>query len=73
VSLDVVAGVNLERLHPLTGPVYIEGAEAGDLLDIEIVDVEPAIYGYAAQVPGFGFVRDEFPDPFEVDWTLVDG
>ena len=68
VSLDAVAGVNLDRLHPLTGPVYIEGAEPGDLLDIEIVDIEPASYGYTAQVPGFGFLRDEFPDPFKVDW-----
>jgi len=73
VSLDAVAGVNLDRLHPLTGPVYIEGAERGDLLDIEIVDIEPAGYGYTAQVPGFGFLRDEFPDPFKVDWTLADG
>src|SRR3954452_11671873 len=45
VSLSDVAGVNLDRLHPLTGPVYIDGAEPGDLLDIEILDVEPDRYG----------------------------
>jgi formamidase len=73
VSLDAVAAVNLDRLHPLTGPVYIEGAEPGDLLDIEIVDIEPASYGYTAQVPGFGFLRDEFPKPFKVDWAIADG
>ncbi len=73
VSLEDVAGVNLDRLHPLTGPVFVEGAEPGDLLDIEIVDIEPADYGYTAQVPGFGFLRDEFPDPFKVDWTLAGG
>src|SRR3954469_12874685 len=33
-----VAGVNLDVVHPLTGPVYVEGAEAGDLLEVSIVD-----------------------------------
>src|SRR3954466_1769398 len=55
ISLRDVAGVDLDRLHPLTGPVYVEGAEPGDLLDIEIIEIEPAAYGYTAQVPGFGF------------------
>jgi formamidase len=73
VSLADVAGVNLDVLHPLTGPVYINGAEPGDLLDIEIVDIEPDSYGYTSQVPGFGFLRDEFPDPFKVSWDIADG
>jgi formamidase len=72
-SLDVVAAANLDRLHPLTGPVYIEGAEPGDLLDIEILDIEPGDYGYTVQVPGFGYLRDQFPEPFKVSWDLADG
>src|SRR5579859_1184348 len=40
-GLDVVAAPNLDLLHPLTGPVYVNGAEPGDLLDIEILDIEP--------------------------------
>ena len=72
-SLDAVAAVNLDRAHPLTGPVYVEGAEPGDLLDIEIVDIEPDRYGYTVQVPGFGFLRDVFPEPFKVNWDIADG
>ena len=72
-GLDDVAGVDLDRLHPLTGPVYIEGAEPGDLLDIEILDIEADSYGYTVQVPGFGFLRDEFSEPFKVNWDLADG
>jgi formamidase len=72
-SLDVVATPNLDRLHPLTGPVYIEGAEPGDLLDIEILDIEADRYGYTTQVPGFGFLRDVFPGPFKVNWDLAAG
>jgi formamidase len=73
VSLEVVARPNLDKLHPLTGPVYINGAQPGDLLDIEILDIEPDRYGYTTQVPGFGFLRDVFPEPFKVDWDIADG
>ena len=72
-SLDVVARPNLDLLHPLTGPVYINGAEPGDLLDIEILDIEPDRYGYTVEVPGFGFLRDVFPEPFKVNWDIADG
>jgi formamidase len=70
---DDVAAANLDVVHPLTGPVYIEGAEPGDLLDIEILDVEPDRYGYTVQVPGFGFLRDAFPEPFKVNWDIAEG
>jgi len=72
-SLDTVAAPNLDVVHPLTGPVYVEGAEPGDLLEVEIVDIEPDRYGYTVQVPGFGFLRDYFPEPFKVNWDLADG
>jgi formamidase len=72
-SLDTVAAPNLDVVHPLTGPVYVEGAEPGDLLDVEILDVEPDRYGYTVQVPGFGFLRGVFPDPFKVNWDMAGG
>jgi formamidase len=68
-----VATINLDVVHPLTGPVYVEGAEPGDLLEVRIVDVEPATFGFTVQIPGFGFLRDEFPDPFIVHWQMADG
>ena len=72
-TLDDVANVDLNLVHPLTGPVYVEGAEPGDLLVVEILEVEPTPYAYTAQVPGFGFLRDDFPDPFIVKWDIADG
>src|SRR5215510_3524031 len=72
-SLDEVATTNLDVVHPLTGPVYVEGAEPGDLLAVEIVDIEPDTYGFTVQAPGFGFLRDVFPDPFRVDWDIAGG
>ena len=72
-SPETVAAPNLDVVHPLTGPVHIEGAEPGDVLDAEILDVEPDRYGYTVQVPGFGFARDAFPEPFKVNWDIADG
>jgi formamidase len=68
-----LAGANLDVVHPLTGPVYINGAEPGDLLEVRILEVEPASFGFTAQIPGFGFLRDVFPEPFLVKWDIADG
>jgi formamidase len=68
-----IAGVDLDRVHPLTGPVFVEGAAPGDLLVVEILDVRPAGTPYTAQVPGFGFLREDFPDPYIVKWDVEDG
>ena len=73
VSADALAVPNLDVIHPLTGPVYVEGAEPGDLLAVEILGIEPDSYGFTVQLPGFGFLRDEFPQPFKVDWDIADG
>jgi formamidase len=58
---------------PMTGPVRVEGAEPGDLLAVDILEVVPSGFGYTAQIPGFGFLRDEFPEPFLARWELADG
>jgi formamidase len=72
-TAETVGAANLNVVHPLTGPVYVNGAEAGDLLEVEILEVEPHGVGFTVQVPGFGFLNDEFPDPYIVKWTIADG
>jgi formamidase len=64
---------DLNRVHPLTGPVFVAGAAPGDLLEVEICDMRPADFGYTVQVPGFGFLRDAFPEPHIVKWRIKDG
>jgi formamidase len=68
-----VLGVDVSRVHPLTGPVYVDGAEPGDLLEVEILDVATDSFGYTLQSPGFGFLRGEFSQPFLVRWEIADG
>lgn len=71
-AADVVA-LNLNLVHPLTGPLYVNGAKAGDVLAIKLLDIEPDKFGYTIIVPGFGFLRDAFPDPFIARWDLGRG
>ena len=58
--------------HPLAGPVYVEGAEPGDVLEVEFVSYEPADFGVTAVIPGFGFLADLFPEPYVVKWEIHD-
>src|SRR4051794_29315131 len=71
-TAETVAAANLDGSHPLTGPVYVEGAAPGDLLEVEILEVIPDSFGFTMQAPGFGFLRDEFPDPYVVRWDIAD-
>lgn len=65
-----LGAVDLNLVHPITGPVAIEGAKRGDVLAVTLVDIEPDEYGYTTVVPGFGFLRDRFTEPFIANWKL---
>ena len=65
-----LAAIDLNLIHPLTGPVHIEGARRGDVLAVTLVDIDPDEYGYTTVVPGFGFLRDRFTEPFVTNWKL---
>ena len=64
------ATIDLGLAHPLTGPLTVEGAEPGDLLEIELVHYETPSWGFNCVVPGFGFLADLFPEPFLIPWEL---
>ena len=65
--------VDMGRVHPLTGPVHVEGAEPGDLLAVRIEAIETARRGFTIIMPGFGFLRDHFPQPHIVHWEMEAG
>jgi formamidase len=68
-----VGKCNLNVIHPLTGPIYVNGAEPGDVLEVRILEVAPEPFGFTVQVPGFGFLRDVFTDPYIIRWRISDG
>jgi len=68
-----LASIDMGRIHPLTGPVYVEGAEPGDLLAIKIEAVDTADRGFTMVMPGFGFLREQFTTPYLVHWEMSGG
>ncbi len=64
--------LDLEKAHPLTGPIFVTGAGPGDLLEVEILDIAPESFGYTLLLPGAGLLKDYFPDPFLLKWEIAD-
>ncbi|RMF88041.1 MAG: acetamidase [Nitrospinota bacterium] len=59
-----VAQLDFSRVNPVTGPVYVAGAQPGDALLVEVLDFEESGWGWTALIPGFGLLADDFPQPF---------
>jgi formamidase len=82
-SANDVRDVDLTRVHMLSGPIAVEGAEPGDLLVVDILDLGPipqatgdvsgAGWGYTgvfARENGGGFLTDHFPDSYKAVWDF---
>lgn len=72
-TVDAVVNLDFGRVDQVNGPVYVEGAEPGDTLQIELLDLEPAGWGWTAIIPGFGLLADEFTEPALKIWHFEDG
>ena len=62
--------IDRERIHALTGPIFVEGAEPGDVLQIDILDVAHKGWGWSSVVGGLGFLKQRFVQPFFFAWKL---
>jgi formamidase len=68
-----LAHVDTGLVHPLTGPVFVKGAEPGDMIEVEFLDIAPQPTAFSVIVPGMGFLRDIMTTPFVVHWKIRDG
>ncbi|HEX9654266.1 MAG TPA: acetamidase/formamidase family protein, partial [bacterium] len=59
-----VPNVKFDPIHPLTGPVFVDGAEPGDVVAVKLHRIEIGDWGWAGIFPGFGFLASEFTEPF---------
>ncbi|ARE41227.1 Acetamidase [Rhodovulum sp. P5] len=57
-----LATLSFDKINPVTGPVYVDGAQPGDVLKITIEAFTPSGWGWTANIPGFGLLADQFPD-----------
>ena len=58
-----VAKLDFERVNPVTGPIFIEGAAPGDALKVTIEMFKPSGFGWTANIPGFGLLAEDFTEP----------
>ena len=53
-----------DQVDQVTGPVEVVGAEPGDTLQIDVLELVPSGWGWTANIPGFGLLADDFTQPF---------
>ena len=72
-TVDVIAGLDWDRVYPLAGPIAVDGAEPGDTLAVEVLDLHTQGWGWTAILPGLGLLPDDFPDPYLRIFDLTTG
>jgi acetamidase/formamidase len=55
--------LDFAKVNPVTGPIFVDGAEPGDALKITIEQFKPSGFGWTANIPGFGLLADDFREP----------
>lgn len=59
---DSINHFDLTQADPIFGPVYVQDAEPGDALRVDILGLETGDWGWTAIVPGFGLLADDYPN-----------
>src|SRR3954451_567941 len=70
---DLVTEIDFDRVNSATGPVAVKGAQPGDSLVAEILDVRPVDVGFACLIPGFGRLIDRVESPVTRLFRVEDG
>jgi acetamidase/formamidase len=68
-----IAQIDFARLYPLAGPIRVAGAEPGDTLAVEILELTTRGWGFAAILPGLGLLNEDFTEPYLRIFDLGDG
>jgi len=69
-GVDAVLNLDFARINPVSGPIAIDSAQPGDVLQVDILEIETRDWGWTANIPGFGLLADEYPDPFLHTWAF---
>ncbi len=64
-----IASMDPDGVNPVTGPIFVDGAESGDRLKVTLESFRPSGFGWTAIIPGFGLLADGFAEPRLHLWT----
>ena len=70
MTVDEFQNIDRTLIHALTGPVAIHNAAPGDVLQIDVLEVAHKGWGWSSVIPGLGFLKERFADPFLFHWQL---
>jgi acetamidase/formamidase len=69
-TVDEFLAIDRGKIHALTGPIAVKDAAPGDTLEIEVLEVSHKGWGWSSVIPGLGFLKERFAEPFLFHWTL---
>jgi acetamidase/formamidase len=69
-TAEDLANLDFSLIHALNGSVFITGAEPGDALEVEILDMQHKGWGWTGHLPGFGLLAEDFDYPYIHHWKL---
>jgi acetamidase/formamidase len=72
-TLEDMAKVDKDLVHTLTGPIYVETAEPGDVLAVTLHDLEVRGWGWTSHSPDFGFLGDELGESWMRTYRIEKG
>jgi acetamidase/formamidase len=64
--------IDRERIHAMTGPIGVEGAEEGDVLQVDVLQVRHKGWGWTSVISGLGLLEERFTEPHLFHWELDD-
>jgi hypothetical protein len=56
--------IDRDHIQALTGPIFVEGAEVGDVLQVDVLDVAHKGWGRSSSISGLGFLKERFAEPY---------
>jgi acetamidase/formamidase len=69
-TVEEFLAIDRERIHALTGPIGLIGAEPGDVLEVGVLDVRHKGWGWTSIISGLGFLEERFTEPYLFHWQL---
>lgn len=67
-TADVFINYDSGRVNPVNGPVFVDGAQPGDVLVVRLEHYAPSGWGWTAIIPGFGLLADDFTEATLLHW-----
>ena len=62
-TIEDLKNLDFNDINPVTGPIFVDGAEPGDAIEVTFQEFRPSGWGWTANIPGFGLLADQFSEP----------